>query len=805
VRIIGADLSGAESLASICDDTGTTALARSCAPHRPASILLPLIRSEQTVAGDRALLLERGLGLPWPPLAHATATDMPEPPVEGSQGRVLIASAWHRLATATDWQASKWSPPDGLPKLTKPSPASCIEFERRALVAPHIAQNPETSIVLAVPNHLPEESQQALLNILPPGSRLVWRAVAAAMQYLDRMPHQGPWHEQLAVIDVGPSSIERSTFSVRREVVAGKPFFVPVRRSTECHHWPIAVGFFETAFLPAGFAFDARRMKSIAGEVLEEFGKCSNVVCCGPGAAAFLSVAVPSERSIRLTATDQSVIAKGATLLGWRLAHRLPTYRDVLSSLELFVTNRHREPEWLEIIPTGFEIEGGQDYEKRFERVLAVKTGTDELENWLRRSGETDLRLLTTKLTRVASAEVPVDLRVVARSAGGLARLEVSPSDGRSDIFGESRRLPLNWLSMKREKNTPSGFPGETKFGWPNTGELEGPRTAFLEFLRLGEAYFQAGELGGLRMLESVATKSTPVTALGRVDHRDGIEAGTVPIRSLPCFGSGQPCRFFEGGVPSETEVDRLNEIGARLWRELRTLESTSGLAQNRHDRNRKRPLVRILGRMGLHSPAAFAGYVAENLTPRLDANLLFAAGRVFRSPDQARLLFKTVRLKAELNQSLTTPWLRVFDYLLFQRPDILESTPREDLVVATKLCFGSLQGEIAAAKFKVKFGLSVRAIARLLRSRRHHSNFVSLQEGSLERNLATQIQSALDDTLAMLPAGRDGKGVLRNNHARLCELTKDWLLTRALTNVLGAPDDEESDDGGDGDSSGAE
>ena len=49
-----------------------------------------------------------------------------------------------------------------------------------------------------------------------------------------------------------------------------------------------------------------------------------------------------------------------------------------------------------------------------------------------------------------------------------------------------------------------------------------------------------------------------------------------------------------------------------------------------------------------------------------------------------------------------------------------------------------------------------------------------------------------------MLPAGRDANGGLRNNHARLCELTKDWLLTRALTNVLGRPDDDESDEEGD-------
>jgi ParB family chromosome partitioning protein len=126
-----------------------------------------------------------------------------------------------------------------------------------------------------------------------------------------------------------------------------------------------------------------------------------------------------------------------------------------------------------------------------------------------------------------------------------------------------------------------------------------------------------------------------------------------------------------------------------------------------------------------------------------------------------------------------------------------------QDLVRTARLSAGHARALIGAPDAEaialqvVKDGLSVRAVARLLRSRRHHTDFVTLQEGSSERDLAVKIQSALDDALALLPDARDGKGVLRNNHARLCELAKDWLLTRALTNVLGTPDDEESDDGG--------
>jgi hypothetical protein len=205
---------------------------------------------------------------------------------------------------------------------------------------------------------------------------------------------------------------------------------------------------------------------------------------------------------------------------------------------------------------------------------------------------------------------------------------------------------------------------------------------------------------------------------------------------------------------------------------------------------------------MGSHSPSAFLVFIAANLKPRMDSNALFAVGRVFRSSEQGKLFFETVRLNAALGHPLKAPWLRVIDYLLFQRSNILESTDREHLEVAMELSLASLQSELEAKKFKVKFGLSVRAIARLLRARRHYSDFVSPNsEIDAERRLAKQIETALDDCLEVLPRATDAKGIRRDRRARLCELTKEWLLITAQTGVLGPPDDDEDDAESDGES----
>jgi hypothetical protein len=751
-----------------------------------------MVRKEKILAGDEALQSERGSGVLWPPLAMAAPDGWSRATPPAQNGRVMLATVWQRLNTGGRWSDPQWQPPDGLPAINKPTPAECLTAEARSVLKRTHCDAGAAQIVLAIPNQLPEESQESLLGRLPAGARLVWRSVAAAMSWAEANASQITVGKRLAVLDAGLHGAEVSVFEFRHQEKDGQVFRVPVRRLNRLH-------FAKTDTLlsdsPAPFLSlrpELALLEAHLGEISNAAGGQSELLACGPLAESLLALLRRRFPECSWPAPDPTAIARGSCLFAWRLARDWPTYLDVLPSLELFTRNRYREPEWFSVIAADFEVAGGREFVQRFPRIRAVRAGTGKLENWLRRSNESGLRKHTIELARVATSEIPVDLRVTARSAGGFARLEVSPTDGRSDIFGNNRHLLLNWLEMERQDAMPSGFPPGTKFGWPDTGELFGHRAAFRDFLRFGTDYCRDGDIGTLAMLESVATKPTPVTSLDRPDHRTGVESGTIPVRSLPCFGSGNPYRFFEGGTPNQRELEVLERISTTLSQELNRVKS-SRLA---HDKRRTRLLIRILGRMGSHSPSAFVDFIAANLKPRMDANVLFAVGRVFRSSQQAKIFFETVRLKAEMGHPLKAPWLRVLDYLLFQRSNILESTARENLEVAMKLSLASLQSEIEAEKFKVKFGLSVRAIARLLRARRHHSDFASPNsESDTERSLAKKIQTALNDCLEMLPRATDSKGLRRDRRARLCELTKDWLLTTAQTGVLGPPDEDESED----------
>jgi len=782
------------SLACVRDEAGTETFQSHAKKERPSVVLFPLVRKEHLFAGDEALLSERGLGLPWPPLAGAAPAGWSGALPPADRGRVLLGTVWERLMAGKQWPDHQWQPPDGLPPMNQPTPADCLDAEAQAVLRRAIGDGNNASVVLAIPNQLPEESQDALLTRLPAGTRLVWSSVATAMAWGESNGERIRSDTKLAVLDAGLHGVEISVFEFRLHELAKGLFQVPIRRLNRLR--AVNTGsLLSDGHAPfGGIHTDTARLENHLSEISDAIGAQSELVICGAFGGTLVSILRRRFPRFAWPACDAQAVARGSALFASRLASGWPTYLDVLPSLELFVTNRYREPEWMSIIPVNLEVAGGQDYVQMFPRIRAIRAGTGKLENWLRRSNESGLRKDTIELARVAKAEVPVDLRVAARSAGGFARLEVSPTDERSDVFGDNRRLLLNWLKMERQEAMPSGFPSGTRYGWPDTGELFGHRPAFLDFLRYGLEYCREGDVSILAALESVATKPTPVPSLDQPEHRTGVESGTIPLRSLPCFGSGNPCRFFEGGTPSQRELEVLDRMSATLLQELNRLQSS----RLTFDKRRTRLLIRILGRMGSHSPPAFAKFVTADLKPRMAPNTLFAVGRVFRSSQQAKLFFETVRLKAELGHSLNTPWLRVLDYLLFQRPNILESTAREDLEAAMKLSLASLHSELEAKKFKVKFDLSVRVIARLLRTRRHYPDFVSLSsEVGSERSLAERIKTTLDDCLKVLSRATDSEGLRKDRHARLCSLTSDWLLIAAATGVLGPPplDEEEGDE----------
>ena len=172
MKYVGLDLGGVNSLACVREDEGAESFQGSDHPERPSCVLLPLVRREKLLAGNEALGNERGLGMHWPPLAMTApgGWSRAAPPSHG--GRVLLATIWQRLNAGGQWSDASWPPPpDGLPVPNKETPAECLAAEVFSVLK-RTRCDATAEVVLAIPNQLPEESQELLLRRLR-GSRLV--------------------------------------------------------------------------------------------------------------------------------------------------------------------------------------------------------------------------------------------------------------------------------------------------------------------------------------------------------------------------------------------------------------------------------------------------------------------------------------------------------------------------------------------------------------------------------------------------------------------------------------------------------
>ena len=729
MKFVGLDLGGVNSHACVRDNAGAETIQGSAYPERPSCVILPMVRKEKILAGDDALRSERGSGENWPPLAMAAPDGWSRITPPAQNGRVMLVSVWQRLNIGGGWTDPQWQPPDCLPSINKPTPAECLTAEARSLLRRTHCDAAAAQVVLAIPNQLPEESQESLLGRLPAGARLVWRSVAAAMSWAEAKAGRIPVGKRLAVLDAGLHGVEVSVFEFRQQEKDGQVFLVPVRRLNRLH-------FTKTDTLlsdrPAPF-FRLRPelalLEAHLGEISNAVGRQSELLACGPLAEPLLTLLKRRFPDCDLPAPDQTAVARGSCLFAWRLARDWPTYLDVLPSLELFTLTEEREPKWLPLIPADCEVSGGLDFQQVLARRIFIEKDTTRLASWLQRSGETEFRKLSTDLPVQAAQNAWVDLNVSARSAGGFARVRITASPRQFDVFGTGQSVMLNWQSMERVAREPGEkWPkGMVKFGWPACGKLYSHRPIFDDFLFTADQELtQSLEHGAqnqrmaalgilkLRAAKTIAPQLAGVTGAG---------GDAAPVNLLVCFSTDAPCEFMEGGYAGRSQIanplpskdERARKIARLLWQRLQVLNGDAHAVSAEIN-----AVVYLLGRLGGYAPDTFQNQLAGEIHPVTNVVRLFAAGRVLQTPDHGRRLFATVKEKSDFGQPLNNNWLRMLVYVLFQRPDVLREVPREHVVAAASLCLEAFEQKVQQENVHVVFMNSLRALALLLRVRRH-------------------------------------------------------------------------------------
>lgn len=187
-----------------------------------ADAVLPLSPLGKIRTGQEAEDERIHTGLNWPPEARLD----PDKFIR----RAPIPLVWRALVEAGDspayWKTAKQSFP-----LVKILTAHLNNLAEEGEV-----KNPDVCPVVAIPNHLDEYGQEALLRELG-GQRnpiLVWRPVAAALAWLEEVQDQIDWKAvdpgYLLVIYLGPDALEMTAFSLKQKVHDHRPFLLPVRK-----------------------------------------------------------------------------------------------------------------------------------------------------------------------------------------------------------------------------------------------------------------------------------------------------------------------------------------------------------------------------------------------------------------------------------------------------------------------------------------------------------------------------------------------------------------------------------------------
>lgn len=184
----------------------------------PSSVILPRSWRGAFLAGETAAASRLETGLLWPPEAGVSENT--------ALRRVPVALLWSRLVMDGD-RTSYWSPGAGA---ARSSTASALHAHVSDLL--ERAGWKEQNLVLAIPDTLDEMGQEDLLRAFGSARervQLVWRPVAAAMQWLHALGPDfriGP-NDWMLVAYLGPDLLEVTSFSLMHDEETGYP--VPVR------------------------------------------------------------------------------------------------------------------------------------------------------------------------------------------------------------------------------------------------------------------------------------------------------------------------------------------------------------------------------------------------------------------------------------------------------------------------------------------------------------------------------------------------------------------------------------------------
>jgi len=364
--------------------------------------------------------------------------------------------------------------------------------------------------VIAIDNYLPESRQEALISSLSGAGitdiELLWRPVALALSFLDDISQERFQDGDLLLVvdlecripeatvlelreykgaliplrrepkDEGRLGLNRDIYAIRRQIaldiaegdsnianqLCAGAFACEFIAFTENHPYgevwyrrngeylrlrldgPVASGGI-TRYVNRDWIYDL--MRTISGK--HDFGRLSAVLWHGwPFRIAYRQ---HSHKEFVLAA---DAVCHGASLYAARLTTGLPTYLDTLPGLYILSEVQELGTYAFFHLVKPSVIEGGRVWRRQEPLTrFAVRQGIDNFTAVLRRSDERKCRHLVTSLPQKPSEDTPALIRAEMRPAHGRAQITIEGAEGHEGIFGEVRRVKLDWKSMTEIEN----------------------------------------------------------------------------------------------------------------------------------------------------------------------------------------------------------------------------------------------------------------------------------------------------------------------------------------------------------------
>ena len=243
--------------------------------------------------------------------------------------------------------------------------------------------------------------------------------------------------------DVGPATIERQS-RIPFDIAAGRETSEEIVRDESGRWIDIKVPTQSKHDVYALPASAVKRTKAADVIILDTPGEVQTVGFLKQAARRFRS----DDREIMEPEPD--TVARGALEAARRLARHEPPWFDFLPGIAVTVTREDGRADFRALIPAGEDdVPAGEPYRSRQPPSFGIRRGLEELEIYLEKEDEPQLRKWSAPFVPPPEREAVVTLRLEQRPTQGWARIEMTSDDRWSQL--RNRPIRLDWSALEIE------------------------------------------------------------------------------------------------------------------------------------------------------------------------------------------------------------------------------------------------------------------------------------------------------------------------------------------------------------------